>query len=185
MKNIFTGFLLIFLDFNLNLGNSQIGLIPDFVGYIVMINGLVEMAKESSLFMEVKPYASGMAVYTGILYLIDLTGISASLGALSYILAIVSTLISLYISYNIVMGVKEVEGKYNVFLNGDSLKYTWKLLAVFNVVTFVFLLAPAIATVCIIVSIIVAICFLVAFNKSKNMYYDMNHQSGKHIDELK
>ncbi len=29
MKNVFIGFLLIFLDFNLSLGNSKIGLIPD------------------------------------------------------------------------------------------------------------------------------------------------------------
>ncbi|MCG8482433.1 MAG: hypothetical protein MJA31_03920 [Clostridia bacterium] len=174
MKNIFIGFLMIFLDFNLNHGNSQIGLIPDFVGYIVMINGLGEMAWESQLFMKAKPYATGMAVYTGILYLMDLFGISASLGAMSYILAIVSTIISLYISYNIVMGVKEMESKYNILLNGDSLKSTWTLLAVLNVVSFVFLLIPAAAGVCIVVCLIVAICFLVAFNKSKNLYYEMS-----------
>jgi hypothetical protein len=76
--------MLIFLDFNLNLGNSQIGLIPDFAGYIVMINGLREMADESPLFMKVKPYATGMAVYTAAVYAMDLFGISSSLGALSY-----------------------------------------------------------------------------------------------------
>jgi len=173
MKNIFIGFLLIFLDFSLNLGNSKIGLIPDFIGYIVMINGLVEMAEESLLFMKVKPYAAGMAVYTGILYLLDIIGFSASLGALSYILAITSTIISLYISYSIVIGVKEMEGKYNTLLNGDSLKSTWTILAVFYVVTFVSLLIPTLAIVCIVVSFIAAICFLVAFNNSKNLYYEM------------
>lgn len=35
MRNIFIGFLFVFLDFNLSLGTSQIGLIPDFVGYIL------------------------------------------------------------------------------------------------------------------------------------------------------
>ncbi len=174
MKNIFIGFLLIFLDFNLNLGNSQIGLIPDFIGYIVMINGLSEVASESQLFMKVKPYATGMAIYSSVLYLMDLFGISASLGALSYFFAITSTFISLYISYYIVMGVKETEGKYNILLNGDKLKSTWTLLAVFNAVTFVALLIPAVAIVCIVVSFIVAICFLVDFNKSKNLYYEMN-----------
>jgi len=44
MSRIFTGFLFIFLDFNLNLGNSQIGLIPDFIGYIIMLGGLAEMS---------------------------------------------------------------------------------------------------------------------------------------------
>ncbi|NCB52830.1 MAG: hypothetical protein EOM54_13295 [Clostridia bacterium] len=173
MKNIFIGFVLIFLDFNLNLGNAQIGLIPDFIGYAVMINGLVEMGAESELFLKVKPYATGMTIYTGILYFMDFVGASASLGALAYLLAIASTAISLYISYNIVMGVKEIEEKRGSPLNADSLKSTWKILAVFNVAAFVSLLIPVLAIICIIVAFIAAICFLVAFSKSKNLYYEM------------
>ncbi len=177
MKKIFTGFILIFLDFNLNIGNAQIGLIPDFIGYIVMINGLVQMGDESPLFMKVKPLASGMAVYTGILYFLDLVGISVSLGAVYYILAIASVVISLYISYNIVMGVIEMEEKYNRPLNGSKLKSTWTILAVFNILTFISLIIPVLAIVCIVVTIIVGICFLVSFNTSKNMYYDMVGQT--------
>jgi hypothetical protein len=172
MKNIFIGFILIFLDFSLNLGNSKIGLIPDFIGYIVMISGLEEMAEKSTLFINVKPYVTGMAVYTGILYLLDLVGVSVSLGVLTYVLAITSSAISLYISYNIVMGVIDMEGKYNTSLNGDSLKSTWLLLVVFNVLTFVSWLIPSFAIIFIIMSFIVSICFLVSFNYSKNLYYD-------------
>lgn len=176
MRNIFIGFILIFLDFNLNLGNSQIGLIPDFIGYIVMIKGLLEMAQESQLFMKVVPFAKGMAIYTGILYLMDLFGVSSSLGALAYILAIASTIISLYISYYIVMGIKETEEKHNAFLNGDSLKSMWTILAVLDIAIYITLLLPALAILCIIISFIVAIFFLVAFSKSKNLYYDMKNQ---------
>ena len=155
MNNIFIGFLLVFLNFNLNLGNSTIGLFPDFIGYIVMINGLAEMAEESQLFLKVKPYAAGMAVYTGILYFIDFLGVSPSLGAFSYILAIVSTIISLYISYCVIMGVKETEEKHNTELNGDSLKSTWNILAVFHIAVYITLLFPPLAVICIIVAIIV------------------------------
>ena len=170
MKNIFIGFIFIFLNFNLTLGSSKIGLFPDFVGYIVMIGGLVEMAEKSSIFMKVKPYVTGMAIYTGILYLLDLFGISVSLGALTYVLAITSMAVSLYISYNIVMGVIDIEEKYNMILNGRKLKSTWTLLAVFNVLTFVSLLIPFIAIIFIIVSIVVVIYFLIIFNSSKNLY---------------
>lgn len=173
MKNIFIGFIFIFLDFHLNIGNSKIGLIPDFIGYIVMINGLVEMAGESTRFMKVKPYASGMAVYSGILYLLDLMGVSMSLGALTYIFAIISTVISLYISYNIVMGVIDVEGNHSIFLNGERLKSTWTFIAVLDVLSFVLLLIPPAAFICIILSFIAAICFLIAFNNSKNLYYNI------------
>ncbi len=172
MKNILIGFIFIFLDFNLNLGNSKIGLIPDFIGYITMISGLDELAGESSLFMKLKPYATGMAVYSFILYILDLIGMSVSLGSLTFILAIVSTAVSLYISYNIVMGVIEMEGKYNTSLNGDSLKSTWTLLAVFNILIFMSLLIPAVSIILILISIIIVICFLLAFNNSKNLYYE-------------
>lgn len=172
MKNIFTGFILIFLDFNLNIGNSQIGLIPDFAGYIVMLSGLEEMARESDIFIKVKPFAAGMAVYTGILYLLALLGISTSLGALSYILSLTSLAISLYISYQIVMGVIELEGKYNTLFNGISLKSAWTILAIFNVVVFLFLIIPGLAFLFIVIGFIASINFLVAFNKSKNLYYN-------------
>jgi hypothetical protein len=138
-----------------------------------MIGGLAEMAEESPLFEKVKPYATGMAIYTGILYFFDMFGLSASLGVLSFILTIASTFISLYISYCIIKGVKDVEGKYNASLNGDRLQSTWLIFAVFNVVAIVLMLIPPAALVCIIVSFIAAICFLVAFNNSKNLYYKM------------
>ena len=172
MGNLFIGFILVFLDFNLNLGNSTIGLIPDFLGYIVMIKGLEQMDDESAFFMKIKPYVTGMAFYSTFLYLLDLLGVSISIGVLTYVLAIISTVISLYISYNIVMGVIDMEGKYNTTLNGNSLKSTWTLLAVLNVLSFVTLIIPLLAIMSIIGSIIVAIIFLVTFNKSKNLYYD-------------
>jgi hypothetical protein len=104
------------LDFNLTLENSQIGLIPDFIGYIVMINGIAEMAGESPLFLKVKPFAAGMELYRILFSWICLE--SHVVGALSLILAVASLIITLYISYHIVMGVKEMEEKFNVFLIG-------------------------------------------------------------------
>lgn len=173
MNRIFIGFLLIFLDFSITLGSSKIGLLPDFAGYIVMLGGLREMSGESPLFEKARPFAAVMAVYTGVLYFLDLAGVSASLGALSYILGILSVILSLTISYNIVMGVREMEESYSAPLNGDSLKSTWTVLAVFNILAFISILLPMLAIVCVIVSFIVGICFLVAFSRSKNMYYDL------------
>lgn len=174
MKNIWIGFILIFLDFNLNLDNIRIELLPDFIGYIIMISGLAEMGDESLLFMKVKPYATGMAVYSGFLFAMDFMGISVSFGVLTYILAFISTAVSLYISYNIVMGVIYMERQYKTHLNGTSLKSKWTLLATFNILSFVMLLFPFAALISIIVSFVIAIYFLVDFNNTKNLYYNIN-----------
>ncbi len=172
MKNIFIGFVFLFLDFNLKLGNSKIGLIPDFVGYMIMLNGLAEMARESKFFIKVKPYATGMTVYSTLIYIMDFFGASVSLGLLPYFLAFTSTIISLYISYNIVMGVLDMEEQYNTHLAGPTLKTRWQYLAIFSVSSFILQISP-LAIICIIISIIVTIYFLVAFNKSKNLFYNI------------
>lgn len=162
---------MIFLNFNLFIGNSKIGLIPDFIGYIIMIKGLTEMSGENPFFLKVKPFAAVMAVYAGILYFLDILGISVSLGILSYILAVISTIISLYISYNIVLGVKKLEEKYNAFLNYHNLKSAWTLLAIFNLLAYISLVFPILALIFIILVLVAGILFLVTFNKSKNQYY--------------
>ena len=140
MGNIFIGLILVFLDFNLELGNSTIGLIPDFIGYILMLRGLGEIDGESMFFMKVRPFVTGMGIYSGILYFLDLVGASMSLGLMTYVFAIISTTVSLYISYNIVMGVIDMEGKYSTNLNGANLKSTWMFLAVINILTFLSLM---------------------------------------------
>ncbi len=172
MKNIFIGFLLIFLDFNIDLDHTRIGLIPDFIGYIVLAKGLLHMADESPRFMKVKPFATFMAFYTGILYVLDLFGVTVNAGVFTYLLGIVSMVISLYISYHIVMGVLDTEEKHGVFLNGASLKSTWKLLTFFTILSNLLLLIPTLAILSIIASFVIAIVFLVAFNRSKNLYYN-------------
>ena len=171
MKKIFIGLLLIFINFNLTLGAVKIGLFPDFLGYIVMLSGLTEMSGMSELFGKAKPWASGMAVYTGILYGMDLFGITIA-NLFSIVLGLTSLAISLYISYNIVMGVIEVELNNKVDLNGENLKSAWKAMTLFNVITYFSVFVTALSVILIIGAIIIAIYFLILFNKSKNMYYE-------------
>lgn len=181
MKNILIGLILIFLDFNFTFGNLQIDIIPDFVGYIVIVNGLVEMAEESPQFMEVKPYARGMAFYSGLLFCIDLFGISKSFGALSYVLGIVSVIISLYIVYKIVMGVIDMEEKYSVNLYGNSLKSKWTALVVFDSLSYLALLFSPLVIIALIAGVIILISLLVTFNNSQKVYYS-TVASAKGID---
>jgi len=135
------------------------------------------MAEESNFFVKIKPFVTGMAIYASILYFLDLIGASVSFGTLTYLLAITSIVVSLYISYHIVMGVIEMEGTYQTFLNGNNLKSTWQLLAIFNVLSFVSsfvsLLTLAAAIFFILASFVAAVCFLVAFGNSKNRYYEI------------
>lgn len=173
MKKLMIGLLMVFLDFNLTLNSNVIGLIPDFIGYIIMIKGLEEMAGESPQFSKVKPYTVGMAVYAGVLYALDLFGITVSLGPFSFLLVVVSVAVSLHISYTIVMGVREMEARYGTDLNGEQLESRWKITAVFTIAGLVSLLIPVLAMIILIIMAVIYVLFLVAFNRSKNLYEGM------------
>lgn len=170
MQNIFIGFLFVFLDFNLTFGTTQVGLIPDFVGYILVFQGLAELDTMSPRFVKARPFALGMAVFTGLLYVMALFGIGTN-DILSFVLGLVSTLISLYISYNIVMGVKDIEASSGRFLNAQGLYSSWTLLAILSLIVYLLIIIPILNVLCIIAGLIAGIVFLVSFNKTKNLYY--------------
>ncbi|OQB23558.1 MAG: hypothetical protein BWY11_01749 [Firmicutes bacterium ADurb.Bin182] len=172
MQKIFIGLLLVFLDFNLDIGASRIGLIPDFIGYIVLMNGLRELIGKSERFIKARPFAAGMFVYTLVLYIMDLLGVSNQAQAIGYLLGLVSTIISLVVSYNIVMGVNDMEKEYGLRLNADGLFRTWRLLAFFSIAIYLLFLIPVLNIACIIGGFIIGIVFLATFSRTKNLYYE-------------
>lgn len=170
MSNIFIGMILVFLNFNLNLGNSIIGLIPNFIGYYFMYKGLKEIEEDHNNFGKVLPIVQGMIVYTAITWVFDLLGISVSLGIFTYVLAIASLALSLYISYHIVTGIVEVEQIRNIDINGQPLYGAWKAMAIACVASFFLVFIPVLAFIAVIAAVVASIYYLVQFSRTKNMY---------------
>ncbi|MDR0839339.1 MAG: hypothetical protein LBN99_06815 [Oscillospiraceae bacterium] len=174
MRRIFVGMLLIFLNFNINIGNSVLGLIPTFIGYFVMRGGVAEMAatEPGTRFARVRPFVTAMTAYTAVCYALDLLGASAELGGLGAVLGLVSTAASLYVAYCIVRGVADIENGEGRDLDAARLYSVWRAFAVLELAVVVLsVLLPALALVCAILLFVVAVMFLFAFNRSKNLYY--------------
>ncbi len=170
MRKIFIGMLFVFLDFTLTLNASRIELIPDFIGYIFMVKGLMELADESFWFGKVRPYAIGMAIYSGVLYVFDLFGITDTSGVFSWVLGLISTGISLYISYGIAMGVQNIESMQDRNLDGDELMAKWKLYAMLSAIIYLLVFIPVLNVLAIITGFVIAVYFLVAFHRSTKLY---------------
>jgi hypothetical protein len=171
MSNIFIGLIFILLDFNFNVNNSTIGLLPDFIGFLFILKGITQLTGESTWFTRLKPFALGMAVYTCIIYLFDLFGIFASLGILSLILGLTSTAISLYITYGIVMGVRDIEMFRGWKLSSLTLLSAWRLLAVCAVLIYFIIFIPMVNFMSLLAGWVINIYFLYYFNRTKNLYY--------------
>ena len=129
------------------------------------------MAKESVNFKKSQAFCGGHDIFTGVIYVADFFGFSGEFGTLTYLLSVVSTVISLYISYNIVMGVLDTEKLRGVSLDGQQLKSAWMLRVVFSIVAYVLLWFGSLAVIGIIMSFIVSVYFLLIFNNSKKLYY--------------
>ena len=182
MHRIFIGMIWVFINFNLDIGDMRIGLIPNFVGYYFMLKGLSEIMEFSSRFSKIMPFVKGMIVYSVITYVIDLFGgsleieyVNTPVGLLFISMGIISTLLSIFISYNIIMGIKDIEIIKQRDLNTNQLYSIWKLLVTFSIITHFFVFTHAmLAIVSILVGFVIQIVYLFAFWKTKNLYYNTN-----------
>ena len=174
MNSLFKGMIFIFLSFTFTFGNSKFDILPDFIGFFMIVKGLEELFNQSDNFVKIKPFAFGLGIYTLITFILDLLGITSQLGYLTYIIGIIYTVLLIYVTYTIVLGIVDIEKNLNTSLNTEKLMSNWKLMIMFNVLTFITLFAPAIAFICLIINIIFIILYLISFNTTKNLYYENN-----------
>lgn len=179
MKKLFWGFFFIYLNFNLNSNQHSLNVIPDFVGYILLLQGTGMLQDESEMFLRVRPFAVGMAIYTAILWVGALLGITTGEGWLSQILNLIAMVVALYISWLLIQGVRDMERRYETDLNSGNLLYCWKGLAAIQLAAQILALMvnlvnlgilTAVSVILIIVGFVLMILYLVAWHKSVKAY---------------
>ncbi len=171
MNSIFFGMIFVFFDFHLDLDAMRIGLIPDFIGYYFMYKGLREIGGLSPRFAKTEPFVVGMLVFSAVSYLLDLVGMASAFGGVAgTILSLAALALSLYISYSIIMGIKDIEADRGVNLDSARLYSVWKLQVVFSAISFVLLLVPVLAFVSILVSVAISAYYLYVFHKTRRLF---------------
>lgn len=171
MKKIFLGLLFISFNYAINIHNMSVGLIPDFIGYLLMLFGTKELISESENFSKVRPALMGMLVFSVIIYLLNLAGIiGTSNEVLAMLINIIAVIGSLYSSYMITCGVADMETNLNIKLAADKLMYKWKIKAMFLILGYLVIFIPIASLICMLVALIFTIIYLVDFNHSKNYY---------------
>ena len=94
-------------------------------------------------------------------------------GLLIFAIGIVTTVLSFFVSYNIIMGIKDIELLRGQGLETPRLYSTWKILLAFTIaVHFILLLQiEPLSIVGIIVGFAISVYYLVMFSRTKNLYY--------------
>lgn len=179
MNKLFWGFFFIFLDFSIDFDTMRIGLIPTFVGYLLLFFGLAELSEESSRFEKIRPFCIVMAVYTGFLWVGDLFGLSLTAPPVVWILlSAVAVVLSYYISYCIIWGIGDIEASNRYPLSAERLKKCWFALVILHMISFLCAFMQMIGIVFLgsIGAVVALICFLCFFYRTKNNYLAMKKQ---------
>ena len=178
MKKLFWGFFFIYLNFNLNVNAHSLNVLPDFVGYILLLQGMKQLEEESHFFRSGRPFAVGMTVYTAILWVGALLGVTAG-GRVGSILDLIALAVSFYVSWLLVQGVLEMETEKAVDLNGRRVYQWWKGMLIIQLAIQVLRLMAnlvnvsvllSVAGVLVVVKIVLIILYLLAWNRTANAY---------------
>lgn len=171
MKNIFIGFIFIFLNFNITIGSSTISLMPSFIGYLLLIRGITELSKETEFFMKVLPISKGAFIYSLIVFILDLIGIRFR-GIFDLILGLVYAMLHIYISYHIILGISKLEKITGKDLNSRNLLTYWKISAICICTTYLMIsFVPMLSMMAILINFCMVLLFLYGMYKCKNQYY--------------
>ena len=117
MKLIFWGLLLDFLDFNLTLNGFSIDILPDFVGWLLVLFGARRMREENERFARMQPAAGVLFAVYLLSFLLQPFGsvdLDDSLPAAALVLAVNLVFVALYayVLWQLVRAMQEMEERY-------------------------------------------------------------------------
>lgn len=177
MNRLVLGMLFVFLDIPLELGSATAELLPDFVGYLLMMKGLQELALDSTVFQRGETVALVMAVIHGIHWLMDFFAASVQAELYAWLVGLVVTVLDLVLTYWVVKGVEDMERRYHWVLQAGKLRSMWLVQLVLTILCALLNWLPLVGTVCVIASFVVAVCFLVSMNDTRKRYYQNKNGS--------
>lgn len=177
MKKIFIGLFFILLDFNLRYPTGTentyyiIGLLPSFIGFILIALGLKKLAGRNRFFAMGVNAAWLMTGVTLVNYVLNATGLAFRVLSLSLILGVVAVVGTVALPFVIIRGAKEEEIRTNTSWNTRQMMRFWTFYAAFVVLQNIMAFMPvAQVYMFVMLGTYVAVGgLLVAFGKVKNI----------------
>ena len=168
MNNIFIGFIFLLFDFSINLGESSISLVPSCVGFWLIGKDLAALAGKSPTMAKTIPWAKAMMVVSAIIWVLNATAIG--IGILGFGAGLIVALLTFYVTYNIVVGVKELEAYHQANLQAETLKKAWMMSTVVSIIGAVLSLIPLIGMIVVVAGIVLNVYFMTCLNQTKKLY---------------
>lgn len=171
MTMILIGFLLVLFDYDIAIGDSTIGLLPNFVGYFLVYAGLDELIEENGQLAKLRPWVVGTGFFSGALYAIALFGLTTVSPYLMLFFYLMELILCYSIIYRIIAGIGKIEYRLGITLMAGRLKtqWIWMVLLLGSIYLFLFL-GPGLSVILSIAYMVLIILFLVAFHKTSVLF---------------
>lgn len=166
MDQLFIGILFILFDFNFSLGGVTIGMLPDFIGYVLAFLGLTKLRGESPILAKCSTLAPIFAVYSIFSYVVSLLGLVVNVFFI-YIIGLIEVILRLYFIYQLVQGLKQLEIGRQIELYTDRLHKYWALMTAFQVFSLLLITSLLLSAVCTVVSFVCSILFALKLNMGR------------------
>lgn len=170
MNRLFWGLFFVVLDFNLNLGSAKIGLLPDFVGWYLLMKGMETLAEENRYFDRSRHWAFGLMLLNLVLYGADLLNPTSMNAVMLWLLGLAGFCVGMYVLSKMIRGIRQMEEDHQWELQGEKLRAMWMIQAVMGAISHLFSWMPLIGVFAMIAAAVTAMCMLVALYGTMKRY---------------
>lgn len=169
MSDIFVGLILLFFNFNLNLGASSIGLLPSFVGAYLIWKGTRELAAESETMRELDTVLKVAIGVHAVIWVCNFFGMTRGKELELKAVDVVLQLLNLFILHQLTGGMEDLEKLRGVDMRVEMLKRWWLIIFTFSVLN-VFSGWPFMSVFCTIGWFVALLGYLIYFSDAKKAY---------------
>lgn len=173
MNYMLVGALFLALSLILNgPGGQMIDLAPDFVGYLLLAHGAKEVNHWSKHFRKIEKTGILFAIYAFVTWGRDaLNLMGGGISVLSFVVDLLEVGVRMAVLLWIFQGFHAVELQTDFELRSVVMKYIWIALTVLSVINTFIGLFPVIREISGFATMALAVCYMIAFFRSK-CYYD-------------
>ncbi|MBR3973790.1 MAG: hypothetical protein IKJ99_07550 [Oscillospiraceae bacterium] len=170
MNAIFLGLTLVLLDLDVTIGTATIELLPDFLGFFLILKGMTALAGENKFFNLGRHLAFGLAIVYFVLFAAAVMNPGTFGKVIFWCVGLAALIGQLALMKKIVAGIRQMELDSGKDLKGERIQAMWLILVVLSTLRHLLSWVPIVGGVCGIAELLVGILFLAAFRECVRRY---------------
>ena len=182
MIKMLIGLAFIGLELTLASETITINLLPDFVGYILLLLGQRELSHENDHFFKNIKFCLWPGAVSLMVFVMDLFSGSLSMSIQSLLLQMLLLVLEPICLFRIVKGVRQVGTDYGIDVKGKLMFVLWLLMTVINIAIF-FIGTPTLANTLGLVLSVCTFAFIALFFNFKVLYEEVRPEPEEEAEE--